>query len=71
MKDFNTLPDAKAIEKFLAKHNLNGYETIQLINETPKDITLFLNYGDDESGQVTIRRRKGDNGNYRLTGSSL
>lgn len=67
MKDFNTLPDANAIKRFLSKHNLDGYTSIQLISDTTKDIQLHLDYGDGEEGDVTIRRRNGYNGNYRLT----
>lgn len=71
MKLFNSLPDAKDIERFLAKHNLSGYQSIQLIKETPKDINLHLDFGDGEEGDVTIRRRNGYNGNYRITLCSM
>lgn len=66
----NLPADITAINQFLGKHNLSGYEAVEVLMDTPKDVKLRLDYGDDEIVTITIRRRNGYNGNYRITGIS-
>lgn len=64
---FNDIIDHIAIEEFLTNHNLGSWDSVEVLHEDAKDIKLSLDFGDDEIVIVNIRRRKGYNGNYRLT----
>lgn len=65
--EFKNVPDYKDLLYFLRKHGLDEYEDAKVIFNTNKDIGLELDFGDDEIVKVNIRRRKGYNGNYRIT----
>lgn len=67
---FVDIPDYKEILRFLRNHNLGDFEEITLLSENEKDVCVELDFGDDEIETVTIRRRNGYNGNYRISSRS-
>ena len=55
----------KGLHDYLVK--LYGtWESIKVISDNQKTIALKVDCGDDEIITVTINRRKGNNGNYRV-----
>ena len=55
----------KALVDFLKKHYGN-FESATVTKDTGKTVWVTVDFGDDEIIKVTINRRKGENGNYRI-----
>jgi hypothetical protein len=54
------------LKKFLQKHFEEAFEVTEY-EQRGKDHFLTLDFGDDEEIEITVRERKGDNGNFRIT----
>jgi hypothetical protein len=55
----------KELEKFIhEKHGVPG--SMEVISDNGKTVMVKADYGDDEIITMTINRRKGNKGNYRI-----
>ena len=68
----DVVDDKAQIKEDLFKYLLKQFPATEFrviyYGSTGKDHNFTLDFGDDEIIDVTIRERKGNNGNYRLTG---
>ena len=53
------------LHEYLVKR-YGEWESIRILNDNGKTISLKIDFGDDEVMTVVINRRKGDNGHYRV-----
>lgn len=54
--------------KYLEKKFGGPFIVKSVENLSEKDVQVVLDFGDEEVMEVLIRKRKGDNGNFRVTG---
>lgn len=60
----------QALIDYLNQKNMGGWEKAWVTTDDGKCIRLLISYGDEEDEDeltgVLIKRRKGDNGNFRI-----